>query len=179
MAKRESLVHRAMSAAKFTGALEALGLRHGGAAQLLNISPPAHIQMASTKQLKSVGCPTGEHDMRHALAALLFAAPICAFAAPALAQTAQGYDYGPAGPVGAVVTAPFYVLFAVFSGPFDWNAFPTVTANTGAPAYSGTTVASNTGARPIATAPHRLRLLRSGIARSSRGNASASRRRNS
>jgi hypothetical protein len=117
--------------------------------------------------------------MRHALAALLFAAPICAFAAPALAQTAQGYDYGPAGPVGAVVTAPFYVLFAVFSGPFDWNAFPTVTANTSAPAYSGTTVAPNTGARPIATAPHRLRLLRSGIARSSRGNASASRRRNS
>jgi len=94
--------------------------------------------------------------MRHALAALLFAAPICAFAAPALAQTAQGYEYGPAGPVGAVVTAPFYVLFAVFSGPFDdWNALPTVTANTGAPAYSGTTVASNTGARPIATAPHR------------------------
>jgi hypothetical protein len=44
MAKRESLVHRAMSAAKFIGALEALGLRHGGAAQLLNISPPAHIQ---------------------------------------------------------------------------------------------------------------------------------------
>lgn len=79
--------------------------------------------------------------MRHALAALLFAAPICAFAAPALAQTVQGYDYGPAGPVGAVVTAPFYVLFAVLSGPFDWNAFPTVTANT--------------GARPIATAPHR------------------------
>ena len=118
--------------------------------------------------------------MRHALAALLFAAPICAFAAPALAQTAQGYEYGPAGPVGAVVTAPFYVLFAVLSGPFgDWNAFPTVTANTGAPAYSGTTVASNTGARPIATAPHRLRLLRSGIATSSRGNASASRRRNS
>jgi hypothetical protein len=115
--------------------------------------------------------------MRHALAALLFAAPICAFAAPALTQTAQGYDYGPAGPVGAVVTAPFYVLFAVFSGPFDWNAFPTVTANTGAPAYSGTTVASNTGAR--ATAPHRLRPLRSGIATSSRGNASASRRRNS
>jgi hypothetical protein len=103
--------------------------------------------------------------MRHALAALLFAAPICAFAAPALAQTAQGYDYGPAGPVGAVVTAPFYVLFAVFSGPFDWNAFPTVTANT--------------GARPTATAPHRLRLPRSGIARSSRANASASRRRNS
>ena len=79
--------------------------------------------------------------MRHALAALLFAAPICAFAAPALAQTTQGYDYGPAGPVGAVVTAPFYVLFAVLSGPFgDWNAFPTVAANTGAPAYSGTTV---------------------------------------
>jgi hypothetical protein len=95
--------------------------------------------------------------MRHALAALLFAAPICAFAPPALAQMAQGYDYAPVGPgclVGAVVTAPFYVLFAVLSGPFDWNAFPTVTANT-APAYSGTTVASNTGARPIATARHR------------------------
>jgi hypothetical protein len=71
--------------------------------------------------------------MRRALAALLFAAPICAFAAPALAQTARGYDYGPAGPVGAVVTAPFYVLLAVLSGPFDdWNAFPTVAANTGA-----------------------------------------------
>ena len=44
MAKRESLVHRAMLAAKFTGTLGALGLRHGGATQLLNISPPAHIQ---------------------------------------------------------------------------------------------------------------------------------------
>ena len=83
--------------------------------------------------------------MRHALAALLFATPICAFAAPAQAQTAQGYDFAdrPGRPGCAVVTAPFYVLFAVLTGPFDFNAFPTVTANTGDPA------------RPIATAPHR------------------------
>jgi hypothetical protein len=136
----------------------------------LPISAPCHDTLVV--QQESMTCDT--HRQRY-----FSPGPSALFAAPALAQTAQGYDYGPAGPVGAVVTAPFYVLFAVLSGPFDWNAFPTVAANTGAPAYSGTTVASNTGARPIASAPHRLRLLRSGIATSSRGNASASRRRNS
>ncbi len=56
--------------------------------------------------------------MRHALAAFLFAAPICAFAAPALAQTAQGSGYGPAGPVGAAIMAPFNAAGAVLSAPF-------------------------------------------------------------
>jgi hypothetical protein len=73
--------------------------------------------------------------MRYALAALLFAAP-CAFAATALAQTAQGYDYGPAGPVGAAVTAPFNVAGGALSAPFGGGA-------TG----GGLTIASQTGAR--------------------------------
>jgi len=75
--------------------------------------------------------------MRHALAALLFAAPICAFAAPALAQTDQGYSYGPAGPVGAVVMAPFNFAGAVLSAPFGgMSTGPTIASNTGTPPYS-------------------------------------------
>jgi hypothetical protein len=75
--------------------------------------------------------------MRHAPAALLFAAPICAFAAPALAQTA----YGPAGPVGAVIMAPFNAVGAVLSAPFGgmgggtaWGM--TIASQTGTPTYS-------------------------------------------
>ncbi len=75
--------------------------------------------------------------MRHALTALLFAAPICAFAAPAFAQTAQEYGYGPAGPVGAVVAAPFNVAGAVISAPFGWmSGSMTVASNTGTAPYS-------------------------------------------
>lgn len=70
--------------------------------------------------------------MRHALAALLFATPLCAFAAPALAQTAQGSGYGPAGPVGAAIMAPFNATGAVLSAPFGGT---TVASSTGAPAY--------------------------------------------
>jgi hypothetical protein len=39
MAKRESIIHRAMSAAEFAAALKALGLNHNGAARLLGYSP--------------------------------------------------------------------------------------------------------------------------------------------
>jgi hypothetical protein len=75
--------------------------------------------------------------MRHALAALLFAAPICAFAAPAVAQTAPGPYYGPAGPIGAAVAAPFNVAGAVISAPFGWmSGSMTVASNTGTPTYS-------------------------------------------
>ncbi len=78
--------------------------------------------------------------MRHALASILFAAPICAFAVPALAQTAGGYDsnYGPMGPVGAVIAAPFNVAGAVISAPFGgtWGGGMTVARNTGTPPYS-------------------------------------------
>ena len=74
--------------------------------------------------------------MRHALAALLFATPICAFAVPALAQT----DYQP-NPVGAVIAAPFQVAGAVISAPFSWmNGANTEAATTGAPAYSYSTM---------------------------------------
>ena len=74
--------------------------------------------------------------MRHALAALLFATPICAFAVPALAQTA----YQP-NPFGAVIAAPFQVAGAVISAPFGWlgGANPEA-ATTGAPAYSYSTL---------------------------------------
>jgi hypothetical protein len=72
--------------------------------------------------------------MRHALAALLFATPICAFAVPALAQDALNA-------VGAVVAAPFQVAGAVISAPFGWmTGTNTVAANTGAPAYSYSTI---------------------------------------
>jgi hypothetical protein len=75
--------------------------------------------------------------MRYVLAALLFAAP-CAFAAPALAQTAPGYGYGPAGPVGAAVTAPFNVADSVVSAPFGggYGQGMTVPWLTGTPTYS-------------------------------------------
>jgi hypothetical protein len=81
-----------------------------------------------------------ESNMRHALASVLFAVPICAFAAPALAQT---YNNGPAGPVGSVIAAPFNFLAAPFSG---WsgtsggvaqpNSGMTIASQTGTPAYS-------------------------------------------
>jgi hypothetical protein len=72
--------------------------------------------------------------MRHALASLLFAAPICAFAVPALAQMDQGYTYGP---VGAVVAAPFNFAGAVLAAPFGgMSTGPTIASNTGTPAYS-------------------------------------------
>ena len=77
--------------------------------------------------------------MRHALAALLFTAPLCAFAAPALAQTAGGYDsnYGPMGPVGTVVAAPFTFAGAVLAAPFGgMSTGPTIASNTGTPPYS-------------------------------------------
>jgi hypothetical protein len=73
--------------------------------------------------------------MRHALAALLFAAPICALAAPAVAQSDP---YGPFGPVGAVVAAPFNVAGAVISAPFGGGM--TVASKTGAPTYSYSTM---------------------------------------
>jgi hypothetical protein len=73
--------------------------------------------------------------MRHALASFLFAAPICAFSAPALAQ-----DYGPAGPVGAVVGAPFYAAGSVLAAPFGGWSGPsggmTIASQTGTPTYS-------------------------------------------
>jgi hypothetical protein len=79
--------------------------------------------------------------MRHALAAILFTAPLCAFAAPALAQT---YNSGPAGPVGAVVAAPFNVAGGVLAAPFGWmgggTGGMTVPQNTGAPTYSYSTI---------------------------------------
>ena len=84
--------------------------------------------------------------MRHALATLLFAAPICAFAAPALAQTAGGYDsnygYGPMGPVGSIVAAPFTVAGAVLTAPFGgMGGGMTIASQTGTPTYSyGSTV---------------------------------------
>jgi hypothetical protein len=75
--------------------------------------------------------------MRHALASFLVAVPICAFAAPALAQ-----DYGPAGPVGAVIAAPFNAVGGVVSAPF--GGWPqdgmTVASKTGAPTYSYSTM---------------------------------------
>ncbi len=75
--------------------------------------------------------------MRHALAALLFTAPLCAFAAPALAQTDQGYNNGPMGPVGAVVAAPFNVAGAVLAAPFGgMGGGMTYAPNTGTPPYS-------------------------------------------
>ena len=77
--------------------------------------------------------------MRHALASILFAAPICAFAVPALAQTAGGYDsnYGPMGPVGAAVAAPFNVAGAVLAAPFGgMGGGMTYAPNTGTPPYS-------------------------------------------
>jgi hypothetical protein len=73
--------------------------------------------------------------MRYALASFLFAAPICAFAAPALAQ-----DYGPAG---AVVAAPFNAVGGVLSTPFGgWpqGGGMTVASKTGAPTYSYSTI---------------------------------------
>ena len=73
--------------------------------------------------------------MRHALAALLFATPICALAAPAVAQSDQ---YGPFGPVGAVVAAPFNVAGAVISAPF--GGMTDVASKTGAPTYSYATI---------------------------------------
>jgi hypothetical protein len=78
--------------------------------------------------------------MRYALAALLFAAP-CAFAAPALAQTAQDSGYGPTGPVGAVVAAPFNAVGAAISAPFGgMGGSLTVASKTGAPPYSYSTI---------------------------------------
>ena len=79
--------------------------------------------------------------MRHALAALLFATPICAFAVPAVAQTAPPPPpppaYGPANPIGAVVAAPFEAAGAVIAAPFAWmSGSMTVAANTGTPPYS-------------------------------------------
>ncbi len=74
--------------------------------------------------------------MRHALATLFFAAPVCAFAAPALAQTDQGYS----GPVGAAVMAPFNVAGAVLAAPFGGMGGMTVAPNTGAPPYSYSTI---------------------------------------
>jgi hypothetical protein len=63
---------------------------------------------------------------------LLFATPICAFAVPALAQTAY-----PDNPVGAVIAAPFQVAGAVISAPFGWmTGWNTEAATTGAPTYS-------------------------------------------
>jgi hypothetical protein len=78
--------------------------------------------------------------MRHALAALLFAAPVCAFAVPAVAQTT--YDYGPAGPVGAVIMAPFNVAGAVLTAPYGemMSGSMTVASQTGAPTYSYDTI---------------------------------------
>ena len=70
--------------------------------------------------------------MRHALAALLFATPICALAAPAVAQSDQY------GPVGAVVAAPFNAVGSVFSAPFGGGM--TVASKTGAPTYSYSTM---------------------------------------
>jgi hypothetical protein len=80
--------------------------------------------------------------MRNALAALLFATPICAFAVPAAAQTAPAYGYGPLGPVGAVVAAPFNAAGAIISAPFGGAQYAgtsgsmTVAQNTGTPIYS-------------------------------------------
>jgi hypothetical protein len=78
--------------------------------------------------------------MRHALAALLFATPICALAVPAMAQ-----DYQP-NPVVAVVAAPFQVAGAVIAAPFMWlgGANPEA-ATTGAPAYSYSTLPPQPG----------------------------------
>ena len=73
--------------------------------------------------------------MRHALAALLFTAPFCAFAAPALAQTDQ--NYAPAGPVGGAVMAPFNVAGTVLAAPFGgMGGGMTAAPNTGTPPYS-------------------------------------------
>jgi hypothetical protein len=80
--------------------------------------------------------------MRHALASILFAVPICAFAAPALAQTytapapGQTYNYGPAGPVGGVLAAPFNFLAAPFGGWSQPNSGMTIASQTGTPTYS-------------------------------------------
>ena len=77
--------------------------------------------------------------MRHALAALLFTAPLCAFAAPAVAQTDQGSN-----PVGGAVMAPFNVAGGVLAAPFGWmgggTGGMTVPQNTGAPTYSYSTI---------------------------------------
>jgi hypothetical protein len=86
---------------------------------------------------KSLGYLRGDYVMRKALTALLCAAPICAFAVPAIAQTADQYGSGPFGPVGAVVAAPFTVAGDVISAPFGWmSGSMTVASNTGTPAYS-------------------------------------------
>ena len=73
--------------------------------------------------------------MRHSLAALLFATPICAFAVPALAQNALPAQPGRRGYCGAVPGRRSGDFRAVRLG--GWN---TEAATTGAPAYSYSTM---------------------------------------